>query len=77
MKDTKFYVCVCRCMCLCMCMEVCIDNKLVTQIGLPNKNFYLRPYSQSCKGVILNQTQSDKPKALAWKSFTITHELIC
>ena len=36
MKDTKF--CVCRCMCLCMCMEVCIDNKLVTQIGPPNKN---------------------------------------
>ena len=32
MKDTKFWVC------LCMCMEVCIDNKLVTQIGPPNKN---------------------------------------
>ena len=39
MKDTKFYVCVYRCMCLCMCMEVNINNKLVTQIGSPNKNF--------------------------------------
>ena len=37
MKDTKF--CVCRCMCLCMCMEVCIDNKLVRQIGPLNKYF--------------------------------------
>ena len=32
-------MCVCRCMCLCMCTEVCIDNKLVTQIGPPNKTF--------------------------------------
>ena len=37
LKDTKF--CVYKCMCLCMCMEVCIDNKLVTQIGPPNKHF--------------------------------------
>ena len=35
MKDTKLCVCVYRCMCLCICMEVCIDNKLVTQIDPP------------------------------------------
>ena len=38
MKDTKF--CVCIDVCLYMCMEVCIDNKLVTQI-CPKQNFLL------------------------------------
>ena len=31
MKGTKL------CVCVCVCMEVCIDNKLVTQIGPQNK----------------------------------------
>ena len=41
MKDTK--LCVYRCLCLCICMEVCIHNKLVTQIGLVKQKFLAPP----------------------------------
>ena len=44
MKNTKLCVCI-DYTCLCRCMEVCIDNKLVTQIGPPKQKFLVPPLS--------------------------------